>query len=137
MRIGYNGNSDPSNCEDIENIPIGKDFHTVLNFKSGALEVHINGRIVKKLLFPNTVPHSNYGNIVVFYNGKTTINRAPHGNIRFEGAINGEISNLIYTRYALSFGEIQNFLNKGPSSVVKQKNKETPPYLADSWWSDQ
>jgi hypothetical protein len=137
MRIVYNGNSEPYNFVDIENIPIGKYFHTVLNFKSGALEVHINGRIVKKLLFPNTVPHSNYGNIVVFYNGKTTINRAPHGNIRFEGAINGEISNLIYTRYALSFGEIQNFLNKGPSSVVKQKNKETPPYLADSWWSDQ
>lgn len=134
MRIVYNSNSEPYNFVDVENIPIGKYFHTVLNFKSNALEVHINGRIVKKLQFPNTVPHSNFGSVVVFYNTTTTITRAPYGNIRFEGAINGDLSNLIYTRYALSFNEIQDLLNKGPSSVVKQKNKETPPYLADSWY---
>jgi hypothetical protein len=137
MRIVYNSNSEPYNFVDVENIPIGKYFHTVLNFKSSALEVHINGRIVKKLQFPNTVPHSNFGSVVIFYSGTTTINRAPYGDIRFEGAINGDLSNLMYTRYALSFNEIQELLNKGPSSVIKQKDKETPPYLADSWWSDQ
>jgi len=137
MRIVYNSSSEPYNFVDIENIPIGKYFHTVLNFKSGALEVHINGRIVKKLQFPNSVPYSNYGSVVVFYNRTSTINRAPYGDIRFEGAIQGDLSNLMYTRYALSFSEIQDLLNKGPSSVVKQKDKETPPYLADSWWSDQ
>ena len=137
MRIVYNSNSEPYNFVDVENIPIGKYFHTVLNFKSNGLEVHINGKIVKKLQFPNTVPYSNFGSIVVFYNGTTTINRAPYGDIRFEGAINGDLSNLMYARYALSFSEIQDLLNKGPSSVIKQKDKETPPYLADSWWSDQ
>jgi hypothetical protein len=140
MRIVYNSSAEPYNFVDVENIPIGKYFHTVLNFKSGALEVHINGRIVKKLTFPQTIPYSNFGNIVIFNNydsGTTTINRPPYGNIRFEGAINGQISNLMYTRYALSFGEIQNLLNKGASNVIKQTTKETPPYLADSWWSDQ
>ena len=47
MRIVYNSSAEPYNFVDIENIPIGKYFHTVLNFKSSALEVHINGRIVK------------------------------------------------------------------------------------------
>jgi len=137
MRIVYNSNTEPYNFIDIENIPIGKYFHTVLNFKSRALEVHVNGRIVKKLSFPETIPHSNFSNIVLFNTATMTVNRPPYGNIQFQGAINGQISNLMYTRYALSFGEMQNLLNKGPSNVVKETTKETPPYLADSWWSDQ
>ena len=75
--------------------------------------------------------------VVMNDSGNTTINRPPYGSIRFVGAINGQISNLMYTRYALSFGEIENLLNKGASNVIKQTTKETPPYLADSWWSDQ
>lgn len=138
MRIVYNSSREPYNFIDIENIPINKYFHVVLNFRARALEVHINGRITKKLLFENGVPYSNFSNLVIFNNfNDLTINRPPFGNIRFQRAINGQISNLVYTRYALSYGEIQNHLSKGPSNVIRQKSKEVPPYLADSWWADQ
>ena len=138
MRIVYNSSKEPYNFVDIENIPINKYFHVVLNFRSNALEVHINGRITKKLLFENAIPYSNFSNLIIFNNfNDLTITRPPHGNIRFQRAINGQISNLVYTRYALSFGEIQTELGKGPSTIVRQKSKEIPPYLADSWWADQ
>jgi len=138
MRIIYNSSNEPYHFVDIENIPIGKYFHVVLNFRSNALEVHINGRITQKLLFENSIPYSNFSNLVIFNNfNDLTINRPPHGNIRFQRAINGQISNLVYARYALSFGEIQTQLSKGPSNVIRQKSKEVPPYLADSWFSDQ
>lgn len=138
MRIVYNSSKEPYNFVDIENIPINKYFHVVLNFRSNALEVHINGRITKKLLFENAIPYSNFSNLVIFNNfNDLTISRPPYGNIRFQRAINGQISNLVYTRYALSFGEIQTELGKGPSTIVRQKSKEIPPYFADSWWADQ
>lgn len=138
MRIVYNSSNEPYKYIDIDNIPINKYFHVVLNYKANALEVHINGKIAKKLLFEDGIPYSNYSNIVIFNNfNELTINRPPNGNIRFQRAINGQISNLIYVRYALSYGEIQNLLSKGPSTVVVQTSKEIPPYFADSWWSDQ
>jgi hypothetical protein len=138
MRIVYNSSINPYNFVDIENIPINKYFHVVLNFRANALEVHINGKIVKKLLFENSIPYSNYSNLVIFNNfNDVTITRPPYGNIRFKDAINGQISNLVYVRYSLSYGEIQNLLSKGPSDVIKQTSKDVPPYLADSWWSNQ
>jgi len=138
MRVVYNSSTQPYNYIDVENIPIGKYFHVVLNYKSNALEIHINGRITKKLTFEGGVPYSNFSNVTIFGNTRDlTITRPTLPSIHFKGAINGQISNLMYTRYALSYGEINNLLSKGPSDVVKQKANEVPPYLADSWWADQ
>ena len=138
MRIVFNSYNEPYNFIDVENIPVNKYFHVVLNYKNSSLEIHINGKITKKLAFEGSVPYSNHSNLIIFSNAHDMdINRAPYGDIRFGGPINGEISNLMYVRYALSFGEIQNLLSKGPSPIVKEKAKELPPYLADSWWSNQ
>jgi hypothetical protein len=136
LRVIYGSFNDAYKYIDIENIPVGKWFHVVLNYQKNALEVHINGRLVKKLLFDDALPYNNYGNINIFTNTTTTVN-LPHGrNIRFEGSINGKLSNLIYTRYALSFKEIKSFYDKGPSSNTKViSSDEVPPYLADTWWN--
>jgi hypothetical protein len=136
LRIIYGSFSDAYNHIDIENIPVGKWFHVVLNYQKNALEVHINGRLVKKLSFENALPYNNFGNINIFSNSVKTVNLPNNRNVRFNGAITGKLSSLIYTRYALSFKEIKEFYDKGPSSSTKVvSSDELPPYLADSWWN--
>lgn len=137
MRIIMSSFSDPYNHVDVENIPIGKWFHVVLNFKKLALDVYVNGKIVKKLKFNDTLPYTNYQNLIVFPNNTPSdINRPNLPSIRYSTCVKGKLSNLIYTRYALSVREIQNFFSKGPSNIVATpKSTETPPYFADSWWN--
>lgn len=136
MRIVYSSYVNPYNYVDVENIPVGKYFHIVLNFQKLGLEVHINGKMVKKLSFENSLPYSNYGNINVFNNTVKSVNIPNSRRVDYHGAISGKLSNLIYTRYALSSGEIQNIYNKGPSSVVKTAAAiETPPYLSSDWYT--
>jgi hypothetical protein len=136
LRVIYGSFNDAYKHIDIENIPVGKWFHVVLNYQKDALEVHINGKLVKKLLFDDALPYNNFANINVFNNAERTINLPNSRIIRFKGSITGKISNLIYTRYALSFKEIKLFHDKGPSNNTKViSNDELPPYLADSWWN--
>lgn len=136
LRVVLGSFSDAYKYIDIENIPINKWFHVVLNYQKNALEVHINGKMVKKLSFEDALPYMNYGNINIFNNSVQTINLPNNRNIRFNGSINGKLSNLIYTRYALSFSEIKSLYEKGPSSTTQVvTNDQLPPYLADSWWN--
>lgn len=137
MRVVMSSFKNAYNYVDIENIPVGKWFHVVLNFQKNALEVYINGKIVKKLQFTETLPYLNYQTLVVFPNNTpTTINRTNLPPVTYSTTVKGKISNLLYTRYALSVNEIQNFYAKGVSNVsVAPKSQETPPYFADSWWN--
>jgi hypothetical protein len=138
LRIVFGSFNDPYKHIDIENIPIKKWFHVVLNYKKSALEVYINGKLVNKMLFDDALPYSNYSNINIFSNKSATITLPNSKIITFNGSVNGKLSNLIYTRYALSFTEIQDIFNKGPSTSTKAAiNNELPPYLADSWWTSQ
>jgi hypothetical protein len=136
LRIVYGSFNDAYNYIDIDNIPVGKWFHVTLNFQKNALEVHINARLVKKLLFEDALPYNNFGNINIFSNTVKTVNLPNNRNIRFNGAITGKISSLVYTRYSLLFSELKSFYDKKPStrtSVVS--DDEMPPYLADTWWN--
>lgn len=137
MRIVMSSFSDAYNHVDIENIPIGKWFHVVLNFQKLALDVYINGKIVKKLKFNDTLPYTNYQNLIVFPNiTPMDVTRPNLPTIHYSTSVKGKISNLFYTRYGLSIREIQDFYSKGPSNiVVTPKSAETPPYFADSWWN--
>ena len=140
MRIIMNSFSDAYHNIDINNIPVNKWFHVVLNFKKLSLEVHINGKLAKKLSFEESLPYLNYGNITLFSNNLIQVNRSPNAsNISFsDRSASGKISNLVYTRYALSYNEIQGLYNKGPSAITKSPSSiETPPYFADSWYSSQ
>jgi hypothetical protein len=69
----------------------------------------------------------------------TTIPALGGETFQIEGAFTGYLSELTYSRYALSVGEIQTIMQQGPSSKLKQKRMEDPAsaYLADDWWSHQ
>jgi hypothetical protein len=137
MRIVYSSFSDSYNHIDIENIPVNKWFHVVLNFQKSALEIHINGKMVNKLPFESSLPYSNYGNINVFNNVTKTVNIPNNRVVAYQGSISGKISNLLYTRYAVSYNEIQTFYSKGPSTIVKTTSStEKPPYLSSDWYTE-
>jgi len=139
MRVVMNTYENPYAFVDVANIPICKWFHVVLNCRKGGLEVHINGNLVNKLRFENTLPYINYQDIILFSGANFTLNsQTPALNgktLQVNGAFKGMMSEFIYTRYAISFTEIQTLYHAGPSKQIKTSAQELPPYLADTWWT--
>ena len=142
LRVVMNTYENPYAFVDVPNIPIRKWFHVVLNCRqgsSGGLEVHINGNLTNKLRFDNTLPYLNYEDIILFSGANFTLNsQTPALNgktLQVSGAFKGMMSEFIYTRYALSFTEIQTLYHAGPSKTIKTTAQELPPYLSDSWWT--
>ena len=142
LRVVMNTYENPYAFVDVPNIPIRKWFHVLLNCRqgsSGGLEVHINGNLANKLRFENTLPYLNYEDIILFSGANFTLNSqtpALRGKtLQVSGAFKGMMSEFIYTRYAMSFTEIQTLYHAGPSKTVKTQAQELPPYLADSWWT--
>lgn len=139
MRVVMNTYENPYAFVDVANIPIRKWFHVVLNCRQGGLEVHINGNLVNKLRFENTLPYINYQDIILFSGANFTLNsQTPALNgkaLQVSGAFKGMMSQFIYTRYAISFTEIQTLYHAGPSKQIKTSAQELPPYLADTWWT--
>lgn len=139
LRIVMNTYNNPYTFVDIPNIPIKKWVHVVLNCHKGGLEIHINGNLANKIRFDTTLPYMNFEDIVIFSNANfnlpsTTPALAGH-TLQVNGTFNGFMSEFIYTRYALSFTEIQSLLHAGPSKKMKSDTMELPPYLADTWWT--
>jgi len=147
MRVFMNTYANPYTYVDVQNIPVGKWFHVTINSYRQGIDVYVNGGLANRMKFSNTLPYQNFGDITVFQNvnsrvmGSTlpAIKNADGGSENFilTGVFSGSISNLRYARYALSIGEINRLLAQGPSSVVKTQPVDTPPYLADDWWSNQ
>jgi len=139
MRIVMNTYENPYAFVDVANIPIRKWFHVVLNCRRGGLEVHINGNLANKLRFENTLPYLNFQDIILFSTANYTLGSqtpALRGNkLEVRGAFKGLMSELIYTRYALSFTEIQTLFNAGPSKKISTQAQELPPYMAETWWT--
>ena len=141
MRIVMNTYENPYTYVDVTNIPVRKWFHVVLNCRKGGLEVHVNGNLVNKIRFDKTVAYMNFQDIVLFSNANYTLRAsttpalAGQDDLQVLGAFNGYMSEFIYTRYALSFTEIQSLMNKGPSKQTKTATMELPPYMADNWWT--
>jgi hypothetical protein len=138
LRVVMGSFDNAYNYIDIENIPVKKWFHVVLNYKKSALEVYINGKLVNKLLFDESLPYNNYGNINIFSTKVLAVTRPNLGTINFNGKITGKLSNLIYARYALSFTEIQELYNKGVSSAIKStETTDLTVTFAETWWTSQ
>ena len=144
MRVIMNAYNNPYTFADVTNIPIQKWVHVVLNCVNNGLDIFINGGLAKRISFENTLPYQNFQDLILFSTVKlSTLGRgglpAALGTNQFNltGAFSGTLSNLIYTRYALSVGEIQNLMTKGPSTKVIKTVMEEPPYLADDWWAHQ
>lgn len=141
MRIVMNTYKNPFTYADIQNIPVQKWFHVVLNCYKGGLDIFINGNLANRIAFKDTLPYQNFQDVILFSNmhinslmgsGIPTLNNE---NFPLDGAFSGYLSNLVYARYALSVNEIQALMNAGPSSKLNQKNMDKPPYMADDWWA--
>ena len=143
MRVVMNTYKNPYTYTDIQNIPVQKWFHVVLNCFKGGLDIYINGTLANRIPFTDTVPYQNFQDMIFFSQPNFTfrdsaIGALPSGHpITIQGSFSGFLSSFTYARYALSMSEIAGFMNKGPSSKMKNAQKPLPPYLADSWWSDQ
>jgi len=146
MRIFMNTYANPYTYMDVQNIPVGKWFHVVINSYRQGIDVYINGGLANRMKFSNTLPYQNFGDIFIFQKVNMTIRGSTvpainadgaQENFTVNGVFSGSLSNLRYARYALSVGEINRLLSEGPSSIVKTAPVDTPPYMADDWWSNQ
>jgi hypothetical protein len=139
MRIVMNSYTNPYNYVDVPNIPMKKWIHVVLNSHKNSLEVHLNGNIINRITFDESLPYQNFGDIFVFNNANYIVNLVDQPKFQVQGCMSGYLSNLTYARYALSYNEIQALLNAGPSkNILQTANKDRsnlPPYLADDWWT--
>lgn len=144
MRIFMNTHANPYSFIDIKNIPVQKWFHVVLNCYSGGLDVYVNGNLANRMPFKNTVPYQNFQDIQFFskahFNNYSSprIAAIPQGaTMNISGAFQGKFASLKYARYSLSTFEIERLLSEGPSSKVRKMPQQLPPYLSDTWWSNQ
>ena len=103
----------------VEDIPLNKWVCVVIRVENHNMDVYINGVIVKRHVLAS-VPKQNYGDVYVSVNG----------------GYNGYTSNLKYWNHALSIGEIQRFVNKGPNLKMKEKDmlESEPRYFSLRWF---
>jgi hypothetical protein len=100
--------------------------------------------LAKKLNMDGATLYQNFGNLYLFSPRKCVVNATTMasssdttGNspiLQVLGTYNGNLSNLIYYSYALSYTEIQALVNEGPSKKTESATATTPPYLQDTWW---
>ena len=150
LRIMMNTYDKWFNALDVKQIPVNKWFHLAIVLRSSNLEAYINGNLANKLSLKGTLPYQNYQPLTLFPNTKTSQTDfdnssgtapkkgVPAGeNFYIAGKFAGYISNITYFTYALSFSEIQNQLNIGPSSKFDESSMDKPPYLIDTWWTQR
>jgi len=151
LRVYMNSYDTWDNWTDIDNIPVDKWFHLVVSCKGSTIYIYLNGSLKKKIKLSNsTPPYQNYGNVYLFSNRKTTIQKANVASLMtdpdfaadgltaltFDGTANGMASRVFYFSYALTYSEIQSLMNDGPSPVLTAANQlSMAPYLADTWWT--
>jgi hypothetical protein len=141
MRVIMNTQTNPFTYVDVTNIPVAKWVHVVLNCYKAGLDIYINGNLATRLPLKGTMPYQNFQNIVIFSPAitqllKSQIPSLPF-DVKFDGSIAGQFSSLKYARYALSINEINSLMAQGPSKKIALSTTETPPYNADTWWTDQ
>jgi hypothetical protein len=150
LRIMMNSYAQWFNALDVNQIPLNKWFHLAIVLRNNNLEAYVNGNLANKLNLKGTLPYQNYGSLILFPNTKTSqtdfdnsLGTAPkYGvpageNFFVDGKFSGYISNMTYFSYALTYSEIQNQLNIGPSSKFDEQSMDRPPYLIDTWWTQR
>lgn len=104
----------------IPDIPINKWVNVIIRCENTTMDVYINGTIARSINLVG-VPKQNYGDVYVAMNG----------------GFDGYISNLVYYNYGLGTAEIQNVVNKGPSTKMIGGNALTNTmydYLSLRWF---
>lgn len=142
LRVVMNTYKNPYTFVDVDNIPVRKWAHVVVLCRKNALEVYINGNLRKKMPFEGTLPYQNFQPLTLFstlklyLEGGVKVQAIPKNEkFRIQGAFSGNLSNLVYYSYAASYTEIQGLMNMGPSAKTVSKSEDTPPYLADTYWT--
>lgn len=140
LRVYMNTSSTWNNYVDVENIPVKKWVHVVVMARNNCIEVYINGNITKKLTITDGVLYQNFGNLYVFNQRPVVLNPSLIQSLNGEsmtvfGSYMGNLSNLYYFSYALSYTEIQGIISEGPSRKTESNSEDAPPYLEDSWWT--
>jgi hypothetical protein len=135
LRVYMNSSDTWNNSVDVDNFPIGKWCHVVILCRSMHLEIYVNGNISSRLGFNLGPPYQNYGDIYAFSNQKPAL-RPQDTQWPVVGSCKGQLSNLSYFNYALSYSEINKLMNEGPSSYIDQTPGSTATtYLVDNWWT--
>lgn len=139
LRVYMNSSLTWNNYIDIENIPVKKWVHCVVMARDNCLEVYINGNLIKKLNVNSGTLYQNFGNLYLFNQRSLVLNPVQIPSLKDErlhifGCYSGNLSNLFYFSYALSYTEIQALVAQGPSSKTVTNTQDTPPYLQDTWW---
>ncbi len=138
MRVYVNSTKKILNYVDVPNVPVNKWVHVVLIARKNALEVYINGNIIKKLSVDGVLMQ-NYQDLILFSQragirlGEGTDTNA----MQVAGPFNGDLASLTYFSYAISYSEIQGLNAVGPSKETKKGGAAdvASPYLADNWWT--
>ena len=119
LRIFMNTFSKINEYVDVDNIPIRKWFNVGICVKQKLMDIYINGNVVtsKKL---SSLPRQNYGDL--FINS-------------FQG-FSGQLSNMQYYDYYMSYSQIRSSMNYGPSMMPIQDTQQMPPYLTPNWWTN-
>lgn len=153
LRIVMNSYNGWFNKVDVSQIPVKKWFHLALVMSANnTLNVYINGNLANKLVLHGTIAYQNYQSLNVLPNVTTVSPRdfdnstsvdyplrgiPPGETFIIKGPITGFVSNIVYYSYAIGYSEIQANLNAGPSSVMDNSSMVVPPYLIDTWWTQQ
>lgn len=126
---------------EVQNIPVSKWVHLTIVCQNHALEIYVNGNLSRKMSFDGYAPYQNYQDIICFSQRRMTLTQSKVSSVDDNGfdifgAMKGMMSRLTYFNYALTYGEIQQLMNEGPSSKLDESMmNDKPPYLADTWWS--
>jgi hypothetical protein len=148
LRVVMNTYDTWFNTIDVKRIPFNKWVHLALVLRNNTMEVYVNGNLATKKTFNGTLPYQNYQPLILFPSATTasadfdTTSGPKRGipageNFNIRGKFSGYISNLFYYSYAISYSQIQQSLNLGPSSKFEESSMDKPPYLIDSWWTSR
>lgn len=140
LRVYMNSSKTWNNFVDVENIPVKKWVHIAVVARSNAIEVYINGNLAKKLNMDGAVLYQNFGNLYVFSQRPCVLStniRSLNSDspMQIFGTYNGNLSNLVYYSYAVSYTELQSLVTEGPSRKTESTTEDSPPYLEDAWWT--
>jgi hypothetical protein len=111
----------------IDNIPLKKWIHVIIRMQNTVMDVYVNGSVVKRQVFLDTIPMQSFGDI----------------HICQQGGFSGNISNLQYFDNALSIFAIQTIVSSGPNMTAARQERTSGRvgnsnfFLASDWYTQR
>lgn len=120
IRVYMNTFKNISEYVDIDNIPISKWINLAVILKDNNVDVYVDG-FLKKRLQLSGIPKQNFGDLWVNANG----------------GFSGYVSRMKYYDYAISFAQLDNIVQLGPSLTLPKPSglNVLPPYLYTGYWT--